>query len=277
MSFLRKNIILCLLIFVSHFVIAQQKALPKFALQIKKSIAQINNYNYIETPNIDIDKLCKRTANNVVKLLSDKKYETINFEKMGLQLAITQQNKTNVKIYNFSYDCGGTRRRITHPIVQWKDKQGNVYAHNLSATINCDFFEIHALKNKNKKLYLLIGAEAGDGACSQSVAYVIEVKDNKLITNNAVFVNRPYINLCNIDYTFWQSTQTLYGDYRYEDYGKDILNSIQQQGFYSASEKNNRALYVMLKEIYNESARIEIKFNGNKFIRISNSYKDIRP
>jgi len=185
-----------------------QKKLPE---QIKKNIRFAGRFVYAENPDYNIDSLCKVTANKVVSLMAGNNYSSIYYQSLGLKLSAERKDKTNIKIYNFGYDCGGTRRIITHPIIQWKNGSGKTFAYNLSSKINCNFFEIHQLKSQSRNLYLLIGQEAGDGNCYQGIAYVIEIKGNYLIVNHPMFDNRPYLNLCNREFEFDTKTQILTG------------------------------------------------------------------
>jgi hypothetical protein len=181
----------------------------KLSEQIKKNISFAGRFVYSENPDYNIDSLCKVTANKVVNLMADHHYSSHYYQSLGLKLSVACKDKTAIKIYNFGYDCGGTRRVINHPIIQWKNESGKIFAYNLSSRINCNFFEIHQLKSQSRNLYLLMGTEAGDGQCYQSIVYVIEIKGDYLILNNPVFVNRPYLNLCNREFEFDTKTQVL--------------------------------------------------------------------
>ncbi len=207
---MKTNFLLTLLLSLSIISFGQKSNYQKkLTEQIKKNISFTRSFVYAENPDYNIDSLCKVTANKVVNLMVSNNYSSIYYQNLGLKLSAECKDKTAIKIYNFGYDCGGTRRIITHPIVQWKNEYGKIFAYNLSSKINCDFFEIYQLKSQSRNLYLLIGTEAGDGNCYQGIAYVIEIKGNYLIVNNPVFVNRPYLNLCNREFEFDTKTQIL--------------------------------------------------------------------
>lgn len=264
--------LLIFLLFLSTIGIAQQNNVQqKNAAGIKKNISFARKYEYSKYPDYDIDSLCKVTANKVVKLMTGHNYSTDYYKKLGLILSaesVGSKDKNALKIYNFGFDCGGTRRIITHPIIQWKNKQGKTFAYNFSSKINCDFYEIHKLKSPSRDLYLLIGTEAGDASCYQGVVYVIEIKGNYLILNNPVFVNRPYLNFCNREYDFDPKTQVLTSMLQHETTPYPLASAVDDQGEYSKDKLANAQLVELIGEGYNSKPSIfYLKFDGHKFVK----------
>ncbi|RQO69794.1 hypothetical protein DBR43_17195 [Pedobacter sp. KBW06] len=240
----------------------------KLAAQIKKNTGFARSFVYAENPDYNIDSLCKVTANKAVKLMAGNNYSSVYYQSLGLKLSAEGKDKTAIKIYNFGYDCGGTRRFITHPVVQWKNEYGKTFAYNLSSKINCDFFEIHQLKSQSRNLYLLIGVEAGDGNCYQGIAYVIEIKGDYLIVNNPVFVNRPYLNLCNREFEFDTKTQVLTGLLGHPSVPPPLKYAVEGQGDYSKDKMANIKLTALIAEGYNSEPSIfYLKFNGHQFVK----------
>ncbi|QHI37501.1 hypothetical protein IMCC3317_28800 [Kordia antarctica] len=239
--------------------------------KLKTEIQFIGGYRYFETPNIDIESLSQNTAKNLTDLLSKKELTASEVDSLGLELAITSLENNSLKIYNFGYDCGGTRGFITHPVVQWKNNQNKLFSYNFSKDINCSFYEIHQLNHPSKQLFLLIGQERGSGACLQNIVYCLEIKDDDLIVDNPFFINRPYINLCNVVFDFNQDTQELIGN---EDYNgaNNLIYAVKGQGKYSDSEKDNEKLIELLNGILfieEELNVINLSFNGSRFIKIN--------
>lgn len=238
--------------------------LKQTELAIKKNIEKIENYTYRETPDLDIDGLCFRTAQKTVKLLNKTKLTKSKAKAIGLEISANNE-KSGIIIVNFSYSSGGTRGNISHPIIQWKNKNGKLFAYNLSSKINCNFTSIEPLKSKNRNLFLLFGMEKGDGACEQSMVYAIEIKDDFLILDNPVFVNRPYLNLCNTNFDFDQKKQILYGSTMFEGADNRMKSSVEnEQGEYSKSKKDNDALLKLLE--FGDRKDVELKFDGTKFV-----------
>ena len=240
----------------------------KSVASIKKNISFAANYTYSAYPDYNIDSLCLITANKTVKLMTGSNFSNAYYKNLGLKLAVESKDKTNIKIFNFGYDCGGTRRIITHPIIQWKNANGKTFAYNLSAKINCNFFEIHQLKSKNRNLYLLIGVEAGDANCYQGIVYVVEIKGDKLIIDNPVFVNRPYLNLCNREFEFDDKTQILTSLLEHASMPFPLTYSLSAQGDYSKDQNANKKLEELIGEDYRKEPSIfYLKFNGQQFVK----------
>lgn len=269
---MKTNFLLVLLLFWSAIGLAQSNnAQTKTATQIKKNISFARTYVYSEHPNYDIDSMCKVTANKVVNLMTGNNYSTVYYKNLGLRLSaecVESKDKNGLKIYSFGFDCGGTRRVITHPIIQWKNRQGKTFAYNFSSKINCDFYKIHKLKSPSRDLYLLIGTEAGDSNCYQGIVYVIEIKGNYVILNSPVFVNRPYLNLCNREYEFDPKTQVLTSMLQHETTPYPLESAVDNQREYSKDKLANTQLINLIGPGYNSKPSIfYLKFNGFKFVQ----------
>ena len=259
---MKQSIFIILLLFFSINSNAQK--LNQMELAIKKNIDKIQNYTYRENPDLDIDGLCLLTAQKLVKLFNKTEFNENKAKALGLKMSINDK-KLGITLLNFGYNSGGTRGYISHPIIQWKNKNGKLFAYNLSSKINCNFTSIEPLKSKGKNLFLLFGMEKGDGACEQSMVYAIEIKDDFLILDNPVFVNRPYLNLCNMNFDFDTKKQILYGTAMYEGADNRMKSSVEyEQGEYSKSKKDNDALLKLLE--FGERKDVELKFDGTKFI-----------
>lgn len=265
-----KTIFTCLISLLTLLCFGQNNSIDieKTAKQIKKNISFARSFRYSENPDYNIDSLCLQTAKKTVKLMSGNNFSAAFYKNLGLKLSAESKDKTALKIYNFGYDCGGTRRFITHPILQWKNASGKTFAYNFSSKINCDFYTIYPLKSAGRNLYLLIGTEAGDGSCYQGLAYVVEIKGDHLITDNPIFINRPYLNLCNEEFDFDTKTQVLTGMLQHSTGVSSLKNSLIEQGDYSKNATANTALETLIgKGYYSEPSIFYVKFNGKQFVK----------
>lgn len=262
-------ILIFLFLLTTSICLGQRNSeMQKLTVSIKKNISFAANYTYSAYPDYNIDSLCLITAKKTVKLMSRSNFSSTYYKSLGLKLAVESKDKTNIKVFNFGYDCGGTRRIITHPIIQWKNAIGKTFAYNLSAKINCNFFEIHQLKSKSRNLYLLIGVEAGDSNCYQGIAYVIEIKGDKLILDFPAFVNRPYLNLCNREFEFDSKAQILTSLLEHASVPVPLTYSLNAQGDYSKDKNANKELENLIAKGYqNEPSIFYLKFNGRQFVK----------
>ena len=240
---------------------AQNHIYHSLASEIKKNISFVAAYTYNNEPDYNIDSLCLATAKKSVKLLANTNWTNVNYKALGLRLSLTSGDRTEIKIFNFGYDCGGTRRIITHPIIQWKNTSGKTFAYNLSSNINCDFNEIYKLKSPGKNRYLLIGQESGDGNCYQSVAYVIEIRGDHLIIDQPAFADLGYINLCNMEFDFDSKTQILRGLLAHASLRSD-LDALMP------GVKTEKLKTLIGKGYYSEPSEFSLRFDGQKFVKI---------
>lgn len=266
---MRKLVVFVWLFLMVQLCYAQKSSYSKLASEIKKNISYAAGYVYNEQPDYNIDSLCLATAKKSIKLLANTNWTNASYKNLGLRLSLSSKDKTDIKIFNFGYDCGGTRRVITHPIIQWKNGAGKTFAYNFSNKINCSFTEIYKLKSPGRNLYLLIGYESGDGSCYQSIVYVVEIKGDYLLLDQPVFVNRPYLNFCNLEFDFDVKTQVLRGLIEHASTRRNLKYVVEDQGVYSKSAKANMQLVDLVREgYYSELSEFRLKFNGQKFIKV---------
>lgn len=235
-----------------------------FDLDLKTQLAFLKAYNYFENESFDIDQFSLSMADRLTAYLKEHELTNAQSDSIGFELCIDKVEFNAVKLYNFNYHSGGTRGLISHPIIQWISLDGELCSYNLSKNINCYFSEIYSLSSSDKTLYILLGQESGSGACVQNIVYCIEINNNRLIVTNPIFVNRPYINFCNISFEFKQSTEELIGFDEY-DMSDDLKARVEEQGIYSESNSMNQVLVGLLDGLYSESETILLKFNGEKF------------
>ena len=171
--------------------------------------------------------------------------------------------KEKIKVYSLGHDSGGTRGFINYPIIVWEDNNQKKYAFNLSNDIKCGFEEIYKLSDN---LYLLIGYESGSGAGYQSIAYVLEIKNDKLNNKYYGFVRRPYINFRNGKYNFNNVTKIL----DYKEGATDNLDNIfyypDRYGEYVTDSITAKKMKLMIENDYYEKREFRLKFNGKSFV-----------
>ncbi|RZJ82164.1 MAG: hypothetical protein EOO47_01615 [Flavobacterium sp.] len=261
---MKKSILIIALTLIAKIVFAQAKnPYLKLAGEIKKNTDIISGYNYSETPDLNIDSICLVTAKKSVKLLTNNNWSESALKKIGLHLSLDSKDANAIRVFNFGYDCGGTRRVITHPIIQWKNKAGKTFAYNFSSKINCRFNEVYKLKSSNRDLYLLVGQESGDGSCYQSVAYVIEIKGDFLILDQPFFADLPFINLCNLEYDFNPKTQEFRGLLEHASSRRDLTSLMP-------GVKTEKLKALIAEGYFSEPSQFELKFDGQKFVKVKN-------
>lgn len=277
-------ILICFLITVSAS--SQNSKFNQLKNRIKADLLLLQTKTLTGPDNRDydfydnLDAYCNRTARKISKLLlfdeartpldlSDFKY---NEHIAMFELSAKTDDKHNIRIYNFGYDCGGSRGWITYPIIQWTNDAGKLFTYNLSQKINSEFTGIYALPDD---YYLLLGDEKGSGACRVRTAYVIRFKRDYLLLDSPAFVNHPGLSFCNVEFTFNEETkeltcqaqemQTTDGEVFY-----DISAFNLQYNYPDKTERNK--MYSLLSIDYN-TGEFKVKFSNGKFhkTRKSNS------
>lgn len=227
-----------------------------------KTFAQIyiqteNQYftSFGDDPDIFIQKLTRRMTAFFLK----NEISSEDIKKIDNQLNINQEyghryslpidyqdENYQIRVYNFSAPRNGTSAYSAGAVIQWKNKEGKLFAYNLSPVIDTHFFKLHKIAHPKRHFYLLQGGRKWDGSCYMKLVYGIELKDDYLILDHPFFVNRPYIHFCNLkDIQFDENSQTLLikqGDW------DNLSYRVQEQGKYSASERLNEHLQTLLED-----------------------------
>jgi hypothetical protein len=188
---------------------AQQK-LTALKGELKKRLVFLEKYNYWTNQNFDIDKYSKKTAVLLTDLLRNRHVDSNSLKGIkNLSLSAKSNDSLQIHIFNFGYSSGGSRGWITHPVIQWRDRNGDVQSYNFSKKINCRFYQIHRLISTTGNFYLLIGSEKGNSSTIQNIAYLIKIDDKTIVSNYKAFINRSYIILPNAELSFNDKSQTL--------------------------------------------------------------------
>ncbi len=246
----------------------------KLKRQIETDVSFLRNMipqeEFKRNPNFEdeLELRTKRAANNLVKYLKTEDSKNLVPNEIGLlEDMIRTDDKRNIRIYNFTHDSGGTRGMITYPVIQWTNDEGKLFAYNFSKKINCLFEEIYPLDDD---FYLLIGYEKGSGACRQSMVYVIQFKEDYLLLEYPAFVDRPYLNFCNVKYTFDKKNKVLTGTLD-ENPISDI--NFNEQYEYPKDDKTINKLYDLLS-VNVDKKEFKIRFQNKKFKATKKNEKD---
>jgi hypothetical protein len=234
--------------------------------QLKKRLAFLDAYRYQNHEGLDMEKYCGKTAALLVEFLCLPQSKNISLKEFkNLQLSAKSTGDLQVRVYDFGYNCGGSRGWITHPVIQWQDQDGQLHAFDLSKKILCEFHKLHRLRSDAGHFYLLIGREQGNSHDNQSIAYVIRIDSNKISTNGKAFVNRPYINLINTGITFNDKSQVLQisGGEDEAQFSPDYLLDVENGEFSGRDPVTTKKLVTMLTS--NDKPEICLHFQGEKF------------
>ena len=223
--------------------------------KVNRNIQILKKYHYSPNDKFDPIVLSEKTANLIVDLTNNDNCKIENFT--GLELNTEIKNK--VKIYSFGFDGGGTGRFVFYSIIQWANNN-KLYAFNF---LNYKFDKIIDLKND---LFLLIGHD--DGSIYQSVAYIIEIKNDKINLDYNAFINRPLLVFNNGEFNYNEKTKVL--NFVFNKGYHDDLNAV----FYSdeyGKFKNDTITAMKLKEMiedeYYKDSKFHLVFNGRRFIQ----------
>jgi len=236
--------------------------------QLKSRLLFLKNYRFFGQEDIEIEKYASKTAVMLSQFLSFNRIESsVEKEFTNLQLVVKSTDSLQVCVYDFGYDCGGSMRWITHPIIQWQDQNRKIHAYNFSKNIACRFYKIHKLKSSVGNFYLLIGKERANTSTTQNIAYVIKIDGNKVFVDYKAFVNRSYIILPNIELSFDFQSQILKCESDYQQYPNFLLfmKNIPPTNDTTATKK----LVEMFSNEYNHSEPICLHFNNGKFRRLA--------
>lgn len=226
--------------------------------------------SFEDDPDVFIQKLTHRmTTFFLQNEISSEEMKQIDKElnvdrKYGYSysLAIDYQDENyQIRVYNFSAPRNGTSAYSAGAVIQWKNKEGKLFAYNLSPVIDTHFDKIHCISHAERHFYLLQGGRKWSGSCYMELVYGIELKGDYLILDHPFFVNRPYLQFCNLkDIQFDKNSQTLLikqGDW------DNLSYRVQEQGKYSTSERSNERLLTLLEDYMTSGVRL--RFNGNHF------------
>lgn len=193
----------------------------------------------------------------------------INKEQIDIS-TILEFNKNvefgkSIKIYSLDICIDGTRAMVHLPVIQWRNER-QINAVNLSNYVECRFEKIIEL-NQSKKIYLLLGDAKADGSCRFSYAYVIQINKNKIDLDYPAFHTRPYLNLCNGNYTFDKQTNLLKFSLT-----EGILENIEPTfnwpdyyGKFSEDSLSGKKIFDKISFDYFENKSFQLEFDGSTF------------
>ena len=231
--------------------------------QIIDFVATLRGWKYQPNKlNSDVADLAEQISERIVNSVNSQVYYDLN----NILKLNTESENRNIKIFSLGHDSGGTRGFINYPIVVWKSKNNKQLAFNLSNDIKCEFEEIYKLTDN---LYLFIGYESGSGAGYQSIAYVIEIKNDKLNNKYCAFVKRPYLNFQSGRYSYNKNSKTL--EFKLdEQHTLDNLDNVfyyaDRYGAYETDTISAKEIKLMIENEYYEKRTFKLKFNGKTFV-----------
>ena len=256
------NLVLFLMI-SSNITGFSQQSITTLSMQIKKNISKFDGYPF-KDDTFDADSLSLVIANKLVRLLKKTTLSEKEAKRIGLELSIKTTDSSNIRIYNFWYTSGGTRASITHPVIQWTNKEGKLFAYNFSKYANCNFTQINRLSSTSKTLYLLTGHEPGNGACVQGFIYTIQIKGDYLILDYPAFVSAPYLFFCNVQIDFDKKKQQL--DLSFDTY-RDMYYHTDEQKYLKNKESIKKLNDWFIQDT--ASVSVKLKFNDTRFQKIN--------
>jgi hypothetical protein len=209
------------------------KQVPTTA-ELKKNLALVAASTEEESE--AVNQLMGKTAKQLLAYLKTHELSAAATKDLGLEyVAARADDPTHLTVYTYSYSSGGTRGTIHRPVFQWRNAAGRLFAY--AAAEECGFYEIHRLASPGRTQYLLLGNEKADGRCDISEAFVVELKGDYLLLDNAAFGPKPSLALCNVDMTFDRGRQVLHldmsGDNGVPEYNDEDLAQVgfrQQPG-----------------------------------------------
>lgn len=195
---------------------AQPAARPApTAAELKRNFATIEAGTEGESE--AFDNLTATTARRLVTYLKVHEVSAAGAKRLGVELSAESADAAHLKVFTYSLSSGGTRGTIHKPVLQWRNAAGQLFAY--AAHEECEFIKIYPLASPGRTQYLLLGQDKGSNSCELSVAYVIELKGDYLLTNRAAFDknarlaeairNSDSLILCNMDLAFDARGQVL--------------------------------------------------------------------
>jgi hypothetical protein len=195
---------------------AQPAARPApTAAELKRNFATIEAGTEGESD--EFDQLTATTARRLAAYLKAHEVSAAGAKNLGVELSAESADAAHLKVFTYSLSSGGTRGTIHKPVLQWRNAAGQLFAY--AANEEAEFTKIYLLASPGRTQYLLLGQDKGSGSCELSVAYVMELKGNYLLTNRAAFDKNARLAeairdsdsliLCNVDLVFDARGQVL--------------------------------------------------------------------
>lgn len=259
---------------------AQDKSYADLQKQIKSDLEYLSGESHIsrENPDFDPEAYCNRIAKKLQKLLTlDESREIIDTSYFSdlywplLELSVRTDDKRNIRIYNFGYDCGGTRGWITHPVIQYTNDAGKLFTYDMSRKVNSRFFNIYLLQDD---MYLLLGDEKESGVCRTQTAYVIRFRGDYLILDHPAFIDRPDLNFCNVTFDYNQKTKVLTAKAELTEFadGKEHYNPGAFCLEYVYSDKDERNKWYSYLAIDIRNGNFMLKFKNGVFRKMRKNH-----
>ncbi|HTL82197.1 MAG TPA: hypothetical protein VL651_10855 [Bacteroidia bacterium] len=268
-------------VFLFHLCSAQSDSLYA---QLKEKVSRntwwLSYYNEWDSTMQKYDAwgIADEMARKLALLLTYDQSRDLDLEDFpGLTLAASTNDSMHLKIYNFGYDCGGTRGWIDHPVLQWQNSKGKLFAFDLAKYINlkCDPFIYKLRGDSTGTIYLITGNERQDGSHGTSAAMVIRLTDDFIFTNYPAFAGMSNLlftnNLLSYNPNSGMLTITPVGLFGGPFSDGDIFSGHPDLSS-ADSAKIDRVNSFLNKEYSDHEfsfQSIYLHFNGNVFVNVS--------
>lgn len=160
-----------------------------------------------EGTEMELGSLIEQTTRQTVAYLATHELSAAAADSLGLALSVRSADAAGLAVYTFAYASGGTRGTVHVPVMQWKNATGELFAY--APYEECEFGELYKLASPGRNLYLLLGHEPASQVCILCKAYVVELKGQYLLLDDAVFNKSPLLSLCGVPMTFNAGQQVL--------------------------------------------------------------------
>ena len=230
----------------------------------KKKQSNINNFADTIKLTEEDDFKEEIYIDSIIFLIENTQYDISSFNNFRENVKF----QDFIKIYTYDLKIEGTRAIIHYPIIQWKSKNGILYAENLAKYIECQFTKIVPL-NTEEGLFLLLGNAKADGSCHRYYAYVIQINDDKIDLEYPAFSTRPFLCFCDGIFHYNKKKKILSFQLKNQtnhESVEDMFNNPETYGKFSKDSISGNKLYNKLGLDYINFRYFELKFDGTIFL-----------
>lgn len=268
---MKRLIFSALLIFTFFTAFGQvQGDYVKLKKHINKNLFLLKDRPSYKLSSIDYDSLARKTAQQLTRLLQFEEARNLDVNEFhNLKLSSQSKDTLHIRIFTFIYLCGGTKGSIDYPVIQWRNKQGKIFAYNLSKNISLNFDPAISLLKRDtvSSLYLLTGTEPDNVTHGTSAVLVLKFSGDLLFTNYHAFVNHYALIFTNVPISYDPVRKVLhlyptqnsfsFSAYPIPEYPDDTagsykLNHLLTDNYFDAQ--------------YGFAKSVDLWFNGTRFI-----------
>jgi hypothetical protein len=177
----------------------------KLKKHINRNLSLLGDHESSITSSLDYDSLAQKTAQQLTRLLKFEEARNLDVKEFhNLTLSAQSNDSLHIRIFTFVYVCGGTKGGMDYPVIQWCNKQGQLFACNLSRNILLSFDPVITLLKRDtvSSLYLLTGTESDNATHGTSAVLVLKFKGDLLFTNYPAFANQYGLTFTNVSISY---------------------------------------------------------------------------